>query len=762
MNEPTRIEILDAGELLAGDGAYEAVDAPVAKAIVRANVKTDCQIHMLWSVIGKYQARLAELGTAYESLVPPTPGNGVLVAGVRFAWSDTSRGRRIGVLFQPDPKTEEVLKAVRRSPKSPPWEGHNGWIIPEDFDLLESLMTALRKADLAFRLDPAVAKGRDEARQVKAQAYEASRAEESSIDVPTKLELYPFQKAGVGYIEDQGGRALVADEMGLGKTVQALGYLARHQEVLPALVICPSTLRATWYKEILRFTPFKPLILSSKTSLRAFQNLGLNAALMPEAGYDVVIMNYDLFETQTVQLWIRAFCKKDKSAEAYLIEAGQYALKQLRKAYEKSKDIEATQRLLALIGKIEKQRGSNRRRFVKVLVNGYPLADFMTHGFRSLVCDEIHYLKDMKAQRTLAVAEISRAVQSVVGLTGTPVLNRPKELWSQIYIINPRIFPDFMKYGVRFCDGHKEEIKMKGSPQGTKQEVWNFSGASNLEELDRELRTKVMIRRLKKEVLKELPEKVRVTIPIVIEKGMEGYRKGARPALARLAKIKKERDEWKTQMAALEPEARAAYLAEHAEEKATKNALTGIAIKEIEGLKLLAVKAKFGQAVKFVLDAHDQQGKIVLFMIHHETIDQMVMELEGAGLKVGRIDGRVAGADREPIKEAFQDGDTDILVCGIRAASEGLTLTASHTVIFVEFDWNPSRHDQAEARVDRIGQTVSPTVYYLMTMGTIEEKIVALIDAKRELVHASLGEGDRTVEEGGILDSVLDEILEAA
>ncbi len=101
-----------------------------------------------------------------------------------------------------------------------------------------------------------------------------------------------------------------------------------------------------------------------------------------------------------------------------------------------------------------------------------------------------------------------------------------------------------------------------------------------------------------------------------------------------------------------------------------------------------------------------------------------------------------------------------MLVCGIRAASEGLTLTASHTVVFCEFDWNDSRHKQCEDRVHRISQKIQPTMYYLYAAGTIEEDIIRMIDTKRETGNAALGEGDRTVSEDGIMDSVLDSILE--
>jgi SNF2 family DNA or RNA helicase len=240
---------------------------------------------------------------------------------------------------------------------------------------------------------------------------------------------------------------------------------------------------------------------------------------------------------------------------------------------------------------------------------------------------------------------------------------------------------------------------------------------------------------------------------------METYRKEAKPILKKLAALKRERDAWKTLLASMTPAERKTYLAQEATKAAENAALSGVAIKEIETLKLIAVNMKFGEAVKFVLNAVEQAGKVVVFMSHHATIDRMMEALSHAEVKAASIDGRVQGPEREAIKDVFQDGDTQVLVCGIRAAGEGLTLTASHTVVFVEFDWNPGKHQQAEDRVHRIGQTEAPTIYYLVSMGTIEEKIAELIDSKREVVNAALGEGDRTVDEDGILDALLDRIV---
>lgn len=770
---PTREEILRAAEALAGaagadGGGYNAVDFPVAKSVISSPGRTDHQIRTLWTLLRKYRDQLGRLGVDYDALVPPLPPRGpdgqfVLAANrIRLEWVETRHGRRIAIVFARNPKIEEALKSLRKTPASPPWFDHErkAWVMPEDFELLEQLVGGLKGGDPSAHVEisSALQEAAGRVKEAMARVYEASRAESSDIDVPTKIPLRPFQKAGVQWIEDRGGRALVGDEPGLGKTVQALGYLTRHPEALPALVVCPSTLKANWYQEVLRFTDLKPFIVSSKSSLKAYVGLGFDAALAPEKGRDVTIMNYDLLGAETPRSWVRDLCRGDQSVVPHLIKAGERALKQVKKAYEGAADIETKARLLKVIRAIEAKGGSPRKRYVRVSVNGTPLADFMAAGFKTLIIDESHCIKDAFAQRSIAVREISAKVRSVIALTGTPVLNRPRELWHQVKVVDPAVFPDFKVFGMRYCAGRTEEVQVKGAKKGETREVLDFSGASNLEELDREIRSRVMIRRLKSQVLKELPDKIRITIPIVAEKGLDGYRKAARPAIERLAAVKRERDEWRRRIASMPPDERSAYLAAHAEEAASKGRLANVAIEEIEKLKLAAASLKLPDSVRFVLDAREQQGKVVVFVSHHETLDRMAAGLRDGGLKVGWIDGRLPGPERGPVKDAFQEGDTDVLVCGIRAASEGLTLTASHTVVFVEYDWSPARHEQASDRCHRIGQTVAPTIYYLMAVGTIEEAIIRLIESKREVVNAALGEGDRTFEEMGILDAILDDI----
>jgi SNF2 family DNA or RNA helicase len=763
---------LNAAKVLAKE--FDDADACVAKVIINAQAPSARQVEILKRILGKYPDGLKRVGLTQEDLVSCHVLDAPIIHDpaahvparkrIRLLPVETKYGHMIAIEFPYHPKLVSIVKALKNRlfdvdgkmggiPKS--------WLIPARSEDVKEAVAKFESGQEEFEVDidlfvqGVLEKGE--------QSYSESRSETADINVPTKIELYGYQKAGVKWIDDHGGRALIADEPGLGKTSQALGWIVlRSEKAIPSLVLCPATLRVTWMREVVKFTDLKSLVLSGSTSINAFKKQDINVSDRPVAGHDVTILNYDLLSVETIDTWTKMLLKEDdleRRAYAHenLVKAGRQALDLLQEKMEKLEDIESRNRLFKVYSEIEglgeEARGIREPKHVLVYVNNVPLDDFMKMGaFRTLVVDESHYLKEIDAQRTQASLRISEKMDFVIGLTGTPILNRPRDLWSQTQVINKTIYPKFFDYGIEFCAGHKK--------QAGRRLVWDFSGSSNLDKLERQLRSSIMIRRTKNQVLKELPPKTRVMIPFVIEdKEERKYRKEVDPVLERLSKLRKERDEWRAIMDRMTLEERKAYVAKHAEAAAKAGRLSNEMIDGIEAVKQAAVNAKLDQCIKFLLNVHEQQGKVLVFATHHSTIDRVTVALRKEGVKVGAIDGRVTGPNRTAVVDGFQGGDTEILVCGIRAASEGLTLTASHTVVVLELDWNPGRHVQAEDRVHRISQKNAVTIYYLVVMGSIEEKIAKMIDSKREMINAALGEGDRTLDEGGILDSVLDSIL---
>lgn len=597
---------------------------------------------------------------------------------VEFKLSET--GKSVAVLFKYNPDLIEIARAIpnRRFDRDGRLSGYpKSWVFPATAHDLQAAFSLFGRENVkcGAEIEGLI----DRARTSLAQ----SRATEAQISVPTKIEPYPFQKAGIQFVSDHGGRALIADEMGVGKSLQALGWTLVSQE-LPALVLCPANLRINWLREAKKFTNLRCLIISSKSSLKAFQRQGLDVSTQPENGYDLVIANYDLLSVS------------------------------MEKGY----------------------------------LNESSVDDIMKMGFKTLICDEAHYLKEKTSQRSKAVLDLSSRMKNVLCLTGTPILNRPKEIWHLTRVVDPSIFPKFHDFGVRYCGAFKNRFG------------WVYDGASRLDELDKKLRSTIMIRRTKDQVLKELPPKTRVLMPFALESAQDRlYKKETSEAVQKLRSLKAERDQWRLETETLTKEELDELMSRSAEKKSRSAKLAGFMMEEIEKIRQACVRAKYDQCLSFIENLHGQEKKILIFAVHHETIDRLMADLSQKGIKVDRIDGRVDGAYRDGIKQRFQEGDLEVLVCGIRAAGEGLTLTASKSVVFMEIDYTPGRMVQAEDRTHRVGQSQAVTIYYLLLMGSIEEKIAALVDSKREVANAALGEGARTLSETGILDSILDEAI---
>jgi len=329
-----------------------------------------------------------------------------------------------------------------------------------------------------------------------------------------------------------------------------------------------------------------------------------------------------------------------------------------------------------------------------------------------LIVDEAHYIKNNRAQRTKAVKKLAKGILHIIGLTGTPILSRPFEIYNIARLIEPYCLPSFWDFVQRYCDAKHNGFG------------WDFSGASNTEELHRRLSNTIMIRRTKEEVLKDLPDKLRSVIPIEIENRQE-YDYATR-------------NFW-------------AWLREKG-----KEVKSGEILVKIEKLKQLSVEGKLNQAIAWIKNYIETGEKLVIFCVHKKVIDRLMKEFGNIAVK---IDGLVNPTERQKIVDRFQKNKKIKLFIGnIKAAGVGITLTASRTVAFLELGWTPGEHDQAEDRVHRIGQKESVNVYYLVGLNTIEEYIVRLIDKKRNILSKVLD--GREVEKESLLGELIEKIKE--
>lgn len=336
-----------------------------------------------------------------------------------------------------------------------------------------------------------------------------------------------------------------------------------------------------------------------------------------------------------------------------------------------------------------------------------------------VIYDEIHYCKTLTAQRTKAAITLSKERPSRLGLSGTPMVNRPVELWPTLKILRPDIFPSFEKFAWRYC-------KPRYTPWG-----WQYTGACNTKELNRILTDELMIRRLKKDVMPELPAKTRRMISYRLPDYRE-YHNAETHFLKWLQGISP---------------ARAV--------KAKKSpALTKVGYL----LRLIAqLKLKFtGEWIADFLENHPGE-KLVAFTMHTFVIDHLKEKFPHALI----IDGRVTGKVRTDTIRAFQSNPRKTLLLGNwKAAGVGITLTASRYAAALDLPWTPGDLFQGEDRIHRFGQKRKVVIFYLATLNTLEEKLIRILRQKAEILDAVLN-GEKEVEDINIFEELLREMKKA-
>jgi SWI/SNF-related matrix-associated actin-dependent regulator 1 of chromatin subfamily A len=295
--------------------------------------------------------------------------------------------------------------------------------------------------------------------------------------------------------------------------------------------------------------------------------------------------------------------------------------------------------------------------------------------------------------------------------TGTPIVNRPKELWSLVHEIDPDdLGRSYFKFMMRYTNAQHNGYG------------WDFSGASNLEELQTKLRSKFMIRRLKDDVLSELPPKRRQIIAIPANGATEMVRR-ERVAFRRAEEAARE--------AKRRGEDDLAAFAAAMRQLGGRSA----SFEEMSKLRRATAVAKIPHVVEHVRGCLENVDKVVVFIHHHDVAHALAREFNNAAVVTGetRPDARQAEVDR------FQlDPDCRVFIGSIQAAGVGLTLTAAQLAIFAEMDWVPGNMAQAEDRLHRIGQLGSVLVQFLVFVDSIDSYMANMTIDKQETISAAV------------------------
>lgn len=330
--------------------------------------------------------------------------------------------------------------------------------------------------------------------------------------------------------------------------------------------------------------------------------------------------------------------------------------------------------------------------------------------FKSLVVDEAHRCKEITTQQTKLVRGLSIGKKMVLLLTGTPVVNKPNDLIPLLGILegigNGKPFGNVTQFKGRFCKTDR---------------YW--------QRLQVLLRNNCYYSREKKDVLKQLPDKVRQVVRCDITT----------------------RTEYQDAMSDLEN-----YLIEYRKANAmeVRRAMRGEVMVRIGILKNIAARGKLNSVVEYVSDLIDSGEKMILF-VHLKDVANHIRNIFPGAVT---ILGEDSMEDRDAAVKKFQnDPNCRLIICSIKAAGVGLTLTASSNVGFVELPWHGADCEQCEDRAHRIGQKDSVNCIYFLGKDTIDEWIYKVIQDKMKMSATITGEKHKIEQTN--FDDVLDLIM---
>lgn len=453
----------------------------------------------------------------------------------------------------------------------------------------------------------------------------------------------PYQKQGVARCIALK-RLINGDEQGLGKTFQSIATLnTAHQmgeDVFPALIICPSTLKENWKREFLEFSGRKAMILtdSVKNTWERYYTTGMA---------QIFIVNYE-------------------SLKKYFVASMP-----------------------------TKKGGTSKEILMKETID----------LFKSVVVDESHRCKDPGTLQSKLTLRICHKKEWVILLTGTPIKNKPIELYPQLAIMGRlHEFGGRKGFLQRYCD--------------------NGRGASNLRELNYQLNERCFFRREKKDVAKDLPEKQRQQIICDITTRKEYD--------VALHKFKD-------------------FLLSSGLSSGQVNAkMKAEALVQMNVLRQISARGKIKEVQEFVDEILEAGEKLILFC----NLKEIVAKLKELYPDAVTVTGSDSMDQRQRHIDSFQTNPkTQLIICNIQAAGVGITLTASSRVAFVEFPWTYADTVQCEDRAHRIGQVNAVMCTYFLGQNTIDEKLFQLIMEKRDIHAQVTGASDQM--EMAVVDKIM-------
>lgn len=533
--------------------------------------------------------------------------------------------------------------------------------------------------------------------------------------------LHAFQRDGVRFAITRGMRALLGDDMGLGKTVQSI-MAALYHRMQRVVVVAPASVRGVWEDELLSWDA------ATRDQIQLLQN----GNDRPKNGTRWLVCSYEQITPRNLP-WRSA---NNAEHQAIIHRLKELSVKHFDN-HEKDNGVFPVKKkntitfpltavipdsvIAAIRESLSPRRQATWDRFWEQRA-GALLRAVENWNPDLVIFDEGHRLKNREAKRTNVGIQLSGASGGCLLLSGTPVQNNTNEPAVLLHVLDPAAYKD---------------VKDK-----------RFS----IERI-KELIKPAMIRRLKNEVLTQLPPVVEQIIHLT-GGGLEtiGNRipeDSIEPNLTILQFLqktgnavldaRKKRDPWQD----FEPVERTEYAVLRAAwSVGPRNGdnLSPVALFEMARARLGLAKAQASQTVDLIVDILENRGRLVIYTAHHAAADHLAGSLTKKHWKTVVLDGRMAAHKRTDVVAAFQAGKFDCLIAGIEAAGEGITLHRADTCLFLEMAMKPSTIRQARDRLHRIGQESTVQAFYLVADNPIDRFFRDLCLNKADLVGKVLEE----------------------
>jgi SWI/SNF-related matrix-associated actin-dependent regulator 1 of chromatin subfamily A len=339
----------------------------------------------------------------------------------------------------------------------------------------------------------------------------------------------------------------------------------------------------------------------------------------------------------------------------------------------------------------------------------------LNEKFDLIICDEAHYLKSSSSNRTKHVKKIVKSIKKRWFLTGTPITNKPVDLFSLLSMVEHPLSTNYNSFLYSYCNAKTMMIKGR--------RIIKADGASNLEELNRRIKP-VSIRRRKEDVL-DLPDKI--ISPVYIELD-DDEKIDYDSSVERYIQMREEQG---------------------------KNVSYAKKLVELSVLRRWVAENKLKHTKELINNSLEGDKKVIVFTDYTSVVNTLKEEYKDICVV---INGETSQKDRQKAVEDFQNNPNVRLFIGNTvAAGVGLTLTAAEVVIVNDLNWTPANVDQSLDRAYRIGQTKDVICYFPLFDDTIDTIVYEVLDKKRDIINMAI---DGVIDNKGVIEEVINRLDE--